>query len=168
MNFIHIAGHLGADPEVRFTSTGKKVTHLKVASRSRKGKGGEDVTIWWRVTLWGEQFDKLLSFMKKGSAVIIHGEIHKPEIFTDREGTPQISLDVTAFHIEFSPFGKPGGSQPAAGEGQQPAHAASTAPFGAHPGSHPSAEPPVVNPYLASAAAASQGKGETYDDEVPF
>ena len=26
MNFIHIAGHLGADPEVRFTSSGKKVT----------------------------------------------------------------------------------------------------------------------------------------------
>ena len=25
MNFINIAGHLGADPEVRYTSSGKKV-----------------------------------------------------------------------------------------------------------------------------------------------
>ena len=58
MNFIHIAGNLGADPEVRFTSSGKKVTNLKVATRSRRGKGNEEVTIWWRVTIWGEQFDK--------------------------------------------------------------------------------------------------------------
>ena len=39
MNFMQIAGHLGADPEVRFTSTGKKVTVLRVAAKSRKGEG---------------------------------------------------------------------------------------------------------------------------------
>ena len=60
MNTIHVAGHLGADPEVRFTSSGQKVTTLRVAARVRKGKN-ED-TIWWRVTLWGEQFDKMVSF----------------------------------------------------------------------------------------------------------
>ena len=83
MNFIHIAGNLGADPEVRFTSTGKKVTTMKVATRSRRGKGGEEITIWWRVTVWGEQYDKMISFLKKGSAVVVYGDVHKPEIFTD-------------------------------------------------------------------------------------
>lgn len=159
MNFIHIAGNLGNDPETRFTSTGKKVTTLKVATRSRRGKGGEDITIWWRVTIWGEQFDKMISFLKKGSAVMVYGDVHKPEIFTDREGKPQVSLDITAVHIEFSPFGKPGGSQPA--ETQQAPHASTTAPFGVPPIESP------VNPYVAKAGAV-QGKGETFDDEVPF
>ena len=59
MNVIHLAGHLGADPEVRFTSSGQKVTTLRLASRVRKS--GEDDTIWWRVTVWGEQYDKMIS-----------------------------------------------------------------------------------------------------------
>lgn len=158
MNFIHIAGNLGADPEVRFTSSGKKVTSLKVASRSRRGKGGEELTIWWRVTIWGEQFDKMVSFLKKGSAVMVYGDVHKPEIFTDREGKPQVSLDITAVHIEFSPFGgKPG--QNGGIEQQQQAHSGPAAPFGTP------AESPA-NPYMK--VGAVQGKGETFDDEVPF
>lgn len=170
MNFIHIAGNLGADPEVRFTSSGKKVTTLKVATRSRRGKNGEDITIWWRVTIWGEQFDKMISFLKKGSAVMVYGDVHKPEIFTDREGKPQVSLEITAVHIEFSPFGKPGGSQPAAQEGQQqqqPAHSGPAAPFGVPPAEA------AANPYMGGfqtggKVGAAQGKGETFDDEVPF
>ncbi len=166
MNFIHIAGNLGADPEVRFTSSGKKVTTLKVATRSRRGKNGEELTIWWRVTVWGEQFDKMVSFLKKGSSIMVYGDVHKPEIFTDREGKPQVSLDITAVHIEFSPFGKPGGNQSANQEGQGQAHSGPTAPFGAIPTDN------VANPYMgfqqAGKVGATQGKGETYDDEVPF
>ncbi len=104
MNLIHIAGHLGADPEVRFTSSGQKVTTLRVAAKVRKG--GADETIWWRVTIWGEQFDKMMPYLKKGSAIIVVGELHKPEIFKDREGNAQISMNVTAIHLMFSPFGK--------------------------------------------------------------
>ena len=166
MNFIHIAGHLGADPEVRFTSTGKKVTTLKVATKGRKGKNGEDQTIWWRVTIWGEQFDKMIPFFKKGSAVMVYGDVHKPEIFTDREGKPQVSLDITAVHIEFSPFGKPGGQSNEGGQYQSTHSNAPAAPFG----NIPQGETPP-NPYMGysgSKAGATQGKGETFDDEVPF
>jgi single-strand DNA-binding protein len=101
MNYMHVAGNLGADPETRFTSSGQKVTTLRVACRSRK-----DDTIWYKVTIWGDQFDKLLPYYKKGSSIIVAGELMKPEIFTDREGKPQISLQMVAFHIGFSPFGK--------------------------------------------------------------
>lgn len=106
MNQITIAGHLGADPEVRFTSSGQKVTTLRVASRVRRGSKGDD-TIWWRITIWGEQFDKMIPFFKKGSPIIVFGELSKPEIFTDRDGRPQVSMNITAQNILFSPFGRP-------------------------------------------------------------
>lgn len=106
MNQMSIAGHLGADPEVRFTSSGQKVTTLRVAARVRKGSKSDD-TIWWRVTVWGEQFDKMISFLKKGSPIIVFGELSKPEIFTDREGRPQVSMNITANNLMFSPFGRP-------------------------------------------------------------
>jgi len=106
MNQITIAGHLGADPEVRFTSSGQKVTTLRVAARVRRGSKGDD-TIWWKVTVWGDQFDKMIPFFKKGSPIIVFGELSKPEIFTDREGRPQVSMNITAQNMLFSPFGRP-------------------------------------------------------------
>lgn len=110
MNIITIAGHLGADPEVRFTSSGLKVTALRVATKARKSAAGEDQTIWWRVTVWGEQFDKMMPYFKKGSAIVVVGELQKPEIFTGREGNPQVSLSITASSLSFSPFGRSGSS----------------------------------------------------------
>lgn len=165
MNFIHIAGHLGADPETRFTSSGKKVTTLRVATRTRKGQ--VDDTIWWRVTIWGEQYDKMLTYFKKGSSIVVAGELQKPDIFNDREGKPQISMEITAAYIQFSPFGKPGSGQPNEG-GSNMQHqaqgqnnmAASSPPFGSFPES-------ATSPYSPSSAMSS-GKGETFDDEIPF
>lgn len=104
MNYIIIAGHLGSDPETRFTPSGQKVINFRIAVNIRKG--GKEETVWYRVTIWGERFDKMVSYLKKGSAVIVSGELGKPEIYTDREGKQQVSLDITADNIRFSPFGR--------------------------------------------------------------
>ena len=150
MNQITIAGHLGADPEVRFTSSGQKVTTLRVAARSRRG--GKEETIWWRVTIWGEQFDKMISYFKKGSPIIVVGELSKPEIFTDREGRPQVSMNITASNIMFSPFGRP--DQPSA-EGSQEANTSANEPA-----------------YAGFGDQVAQGQGKpnsSFDeDEIPF
>jgi single-strand DNA-binding protein len=152
MNQTFIAGHLGADPEVRFTSSGRKVTTLRVAARVRrrsKDKDRDD-TIWWRVSVWGEEFDKMIAYLKKGSPVMVMGELDKPEIFTDREGKPQVSMSVTAQNLMFSPFGRPESS----------AHEAST-----------SAEPLQHSPaFAAEPAAFGQGKGSASyaEDDIPF
>jgi single-strand DNA-binding protein len=104
MNKVFIAGHLGGDPDSRFTPSGQKVTSFSVATNVREGK--EDVTIWWRVSVWGDRFDKMLTFFKKGSSIIVHGSIRPPRSYVDKEGRTQISLEITADSLEFSPFGK--------------------------------------------------------------
>jgi single-strand DNA-binding protein len=112
VNYIHIAGHLGSDPVTRFTASGQKVTTFTVAVNGRKG--GNEVTTWFRITVWGDRFDKMIGYLKKGSAIIVVGELSKPEIWTDKEGRPQVTLEVTAEMLKFSPFGKPdraGGEQ---------------------------------------------------------
>lgn len=159
MNYLTIAGHLGADPEVRFTSSGKKVTTLRVATHTRKS--GNDDTIWWRVSIWGEQFDKMMPYLKKGSPIVVCGDLQKPEIFTDRDGKPQISMNITATHLQFSPFGKPDRQGQ---EGQETAAAGGAAPFGAPRGD-------AVNPYVPPSVQSGKAPalaGETIDDEVPF
>ncbi len=150
MNQTTIAGHLGADPEVRFTSSGQKVTTLRVAARVRRGSKDKEETIWWRVSVWGDQFDKMIAYLKKGSPVIAVGEINKPEIFTDKEGRPQISMSMTAYQLSFSPFGKPDSAE------------------GSH--SHQSVHATQEAPALMGETAFGQGKTAQVfsDDEIPF
>lgn len=104
MFIVNLAGYLGKDPETRFTPSGQKVTSFSVATSHRKGK--EDVTIWVRVTIWGDRFDKLLPYLKKGSAVIVTGKFNPPSTYVDKEGKTQVNLEVVAEMLEFSPFGK--------------------------------------------------------------
>jgi len=104
MNIVMIMGHLGGDAETRFTSNGQKVTTFTVATNNRRGDTEE--TIWWRVTLWGERFDKMIPYLKKGTAVIVNGELKKPEIWTGQDGQPRLTLELTAEFVRFSPFGR--------------------------------------------------------------
>jgi single-strand DNA-binding protein len=106
MIVVQIAGRLGKDAETRFTTSGLKVTTLTLATNIRKGK--EDVTVWWRVTIWGDRYDKMAPYFKKGTALIVIGDMHKPEIWTDKEGRPQVSMEMTAEIVRFSPFGGSG------------------------------------------------------------
>ncbi|MDB2613946.1 single-stranded DNA-binding protein [Chlamydiales bacterium] len=101
MNIIEVIGNLGKDPEVRYTPSGQKVTNLTIASNSKRG--GKEETTWYRITIWGDRFDKMISFLKKGSLIMVVGELHKPEIFTGRDGQSQISLEVTAEMLRFLP-----------------------------------------------------------------
>lgn len=110
MNFAELAGFLGADAEERFTPTGKRVISLRLATRGRKGE-----TIWWRINIWDDRFDKMLPYLRKGTALIVFGEILKPETYQDKEGKVQVALSLNAEVIRFSPFGKPEGKQEQAG-----------------------------------------------------
>lgn len=171
MNYIMIAGHLGADPEVRFTSSGKKVTTLRVATNARRGN--TDETIWWRVTIWGEQFDKMISYMKKGSAIVVFGDMQKPEIFTDRDGKPQISMNITASSIQFSPFGKPDRAQQDGPGAHQHQESSTTAPINASAPAYQPSQGGGYNPYSPPGSQMGKGvapmpAGGTYDDEIPF
>ncbi len=104
MIIVQVAGHLGSDPEVRFTPSNQKVTTFRVATNIKRGD--KEKTVWWRITCWGDRFDKRLAYLRKGSAVIVIGELGIPEIYTDKSGNQQISLEITAEIVNFSPFGK--------------------------------------------------------------
>ena len=114
--------------------------------------GGED-TIWWRVSLWGDRFDKKLSYLKKGSAVVVCGEIsRKPEMYTDKNGAQQVSsLDIRAESIDFSPFG---GKSDQDGSQGQASHSASQ-----------QAGQPQSAPQFGTAEPAPAAQNE---EQVPF
>ena len=57
-NKLILVGNLGRDPELRYTPQGTPVCSFTLATNEkRKDRAGEnqDVTTWFRVTLWGRQ-----------------------------------------------------------------------------------------------------------------
>ncbi len=164
MNILQIAGRLGADAESRVTPNGTKVTTLRVATNQKRG--GQDETIWWRVTLWGDRFDKILPYMKKGSAVIVVGELNKPEIWTNRDGQAQVNLEMRAEFIKFNPFGGDRPQEPGQQQaGQQPSAAGMGDNFGGAPAGQ---APQSFSPAGQAATGQAAPPVGDLEDGMPF
>lgn len=166
MNFIQIAGHLGSDAETRFTASGQKVTTFRVATNSRRG--GKDETIWWRVTLWGDRFDKLIPYLKKGSAIIVVGELQKPDIYTDKNGQPQVSLEITAELVRFSPFGRGerANEDRSGDQGHAPAPTPNQPQYAAVLGESPYGQIPAAG--FSKGYASGHAKQDEEEEDLPF
>lgn len=154
MIILHIMGHLGADPEMRYTTKGQKVWTLRVASKSRKG--GQEETIWWRITIWGDAYDKMLAHFKKGSGIYIIAEMSKLEMYTDKNGEKQVSYEATAKSIHFPPFSDRNNEE----SGEERRSAAAQAPAA---GKYSSSS---ENPYTHQIASGS--RAESFDDDEPM
>jgi single-strand DNA-binding protein len=166
MNHITVMGHLGADPEERNTPSGQKVTTLRVAANQRRG--GKEETTWWKVTIWGTHLDKMISFLKKGSSIVAHGEMSKPEIYTDKSGQPQVSLNINAASLGFNPFGRSDrDGQQQGGANQQMAASGAFAGGAAQQGYGQQA-PAQAAPENPAAANPFASFGDAGDDQIPF
>ena len=102
-NKIIIVGHLGRDPELRYTAQGTPVCSFSMATtEKRKDRSGEaqDHTVWFRVTLWNRLAETASQYLQKGKQVYIEGRLRVEE-FTDREGRPRQSLEVNATDMHF-------------------------------------------------------------------
>lgn len=117
---ITLIGNLGRDPEMRYTPTGLPVTSFTMAvSRNWVGQDGQrqEKTIWFRVTAWRKLAETASQYLTKGSKVLVVGELEEPNAYTDREGQPRASLEVTAQTIRFLSTRGEGGAAPVGASG---------------------------------------------------
>jgi single-strand DNA-binding protein len=102
-NKITLVGNLGRDPELRYTPQGTPVCSFTLATNEkRKDRAGEnqDVTTWFRVTLWGRQAETASQYLSKGRPVYIEGRLRVEE-WTDKDGKPRHTLEVHATDMQF-------------------------------------------------------------------
>lgn len=102
-NKITIIGNLGRDPELRYTPQGIAVCNFSIATNEkRRDKAGElqDITTWFKVTLWRQQAENASKYLTKGSPVYIEGRL-KVEEWTDRDGNNRHTLEVQASEMQF-------------------------------------------------------------------
>lgn len=85
-----LVGHLGADPELRATTSGTPYTRFRVAESDSWRDQSTGVWVdgppnWWDVTCWEELAENVAASVKKGSRVVVSGTFEQRE-YEVREG----------------------------------------------------------------------------------
>lgn len=151
LNKAILIGNLGADPEIRTTSSGHRVAQLSLAtSRSWTNAQGEaqERTEWHRVVAWGKLVDVVEAYLSKGERVYVEGEIQYRS-YEDSEGITRYVTEINA--RELLMLGTRGEAESAAAEPEAAA---------------PAKEQPSRKGRKPAAAAAPAGNA--WEDELPF
>ena len=107
---VILVGNLGADPEMRYTSSGQPVTTLRVATNRQwtdnEGQSQKE-TVWFRVSVWGKQAEYCNQYLSKGRPVLVEGRLVPdpktggPRIWTGNDGVARASFEISAASVRF-------------------------------------------------------------------
>ena len=87
LNKILIVGNLTADPELRYTPTGKAVLSASLASNeSYTDAQGQDqkITTFVNLEVWGKPAENFSKLVKKGQELFVEGKLRMDE-WTDKQ-----------------------------------------------------------------------------------
>jgi len=102
VNKVILVGRLGADPQLKFTPSGKANASFNVATNYVwKDQDGnqQDKTDWHRVTAWGKLAEVMGEFLKKGSYVYLEGRLQTRN-YDDANGVKKWITEVVATDME--------------------------------------------------------------------
>ena len=101
VNKVVIVGHIGADPETRFTPSGTAVANFNVASNeSRKNSDGgyQDHTEWHSCVLFGKRAEFAGEYLKRGQLIYLEGRL-QTRSWEDDSGTKKYKTEVIGNEI---------------------------------------------------------------------
>ena len=153
LNKAMLIGHLGRDPEVRYTRSGDPVANFSLATSERwRDKQGElqEKTEWHQCVVWRKQAELAQNYLHKGSKVYIEGRIETRE-WTDNENIKRYRTEINVGNLQFLDRKEGGGGGGGGG--------------GAH-----SQRPPHNNNQTSNSPVQGSTKNdEPYiDDDIPF
>ena len=77
LNQVTLIGHVGKEPELKYTQSGSAVCQLSLAVN--RGYGDFKKTVWLQVAIWGKAAETASTLIHKGSTVLICGELNMDE-----------------------------------------------------------------------------------------
>ncbi|MBE0583073.1 MAG: single-stranded DNA-binding protein [Desulfofustis sp.] len=119
INKAIIIGHLGADPEARFTQSGAPVTTFNVATSERwKDQQGnqQEATEWHRIVAWRNLADICGKYLQKGTKVYIEGKIQTQK-WQDQQGVDRYTTQIVAREMKILSGGRQSDGQQQQGSG---------------------------------------------------
>jgi single-strand DNA-binding protein len=115
INKVILVGNLGADPEVRYTTSGTAIASLSIATSEswtdKQSGEKQERTEWHRVKMFGRLAEISGEYLKKGRQIYIEGSL-RTDKYTDKAGVEKYSTDIIANEMQML-----GGNEGMAGGG---------------------------------------------------
>src|SRR5262245_14599626 len=148
MNKVILIGHLGADPEVRYTQGGDAACNFRMATNTRwtdkQTNEKKEHTEWHSCSIFGKRATVFAEFVKKGHRICVEGELRTRK-WTDKNNIDRWTTEIRVRDFEFlqqAPSNRP---PPADSDAPDEAGSAS-----------------------APSQPASERKQTDFDDDIPF
>jgi single-strand DNA-binding protein len=101
VNKVILVGNLGADPDVRYSSTGSAVVNFRIATSenwTNKEGGKETRTEWHRIVAFGKLAEICAEYLNKGKQVYVEGRL-RSRSWEDKEGNKRWTTEVVASNV---------------------------------------------------------------------
>jgi single-strand DNA-binding protein len=98
LNKVMLIGHLGRDPEMRYTPSGRPVTTFTLATaRSWNSTDGErhSEPEWFNIVTWGNLAEICKQYLVKGQQVFVEGRLQTRR-WEDSENVKHTSVEIVA------------------------------------------------------------------------
>ena len=101
VNKVCLVGHLGADPELRYTPSGVATANFNVATTETwKDADGvqQERTEWHRIVIWRKQAEFAAEYIKKGRQVCVEGKL-QTRSWEDKNGVKRYTTEIVADRV---------------------------------------------------------------------
>ncbi len=103
INKVILVGHLGRDPEVRYTADGRAVANFSIATSDEwtdKDTGEKKQrTEWHRIVAWGRLGEICGEYLSKGRQVYVEGKIQTRS--WEKDGITRYTTEIVASDVQF-------------------------------------------------------------------
>jgi len=103
LNSVQLLGRVTMDPDLRYTPKGTAVLGFRIAlnRRYKDQASGEwkDQPYYFSVNVWGQQAERLGETMKRGSAVLIEGEL-RSRSWESQSGEKRSAIEINARRVQ--------------------------------------------------------------------
>ena len=103
LNKVMLIGHLGRDPEIRYTQQGMAVVNCSLATTeqwSDKNTGErQEKTEWHRIVIFGKQAETFEKYLSKGRQVYVEGRLQTSSY--EKEGQTHYATDIIVSSFQF-------------------------------------------------------------------
>lgn len=111
VNKVILVGHLGKDPEVRYSPNGAAIANITIATsegwKDKQTGEQQEKTEWHRVVFFSRLAEIAGEYLRKGSQIYIEGRLQTRK-WQDKEGLDRYTTEIVANEMQM--LGSRGGS----------------------------------------------------------
>lgn len=101
---ISAFGRLTRDPELaQVNGSSGSVCRMGIAAdTNRRDQSGQNITVFFDVTIWGRMGQNCATYLHKGDTVFVSGEF-LPNYYKTRNGEDKVSFRIENANVQFGP-----------------------------------------------------------------